>query len=305
MSEKRGPWYLISGLIAGLGLGLLLAWVILPIPYTATTPASLRSDFKDQYRYLIASVYTATGNLERARARLNLLGDEDPVKALGEQAQRTMANSSAMDSVRPLADLGEALRANPIPTILPTQTAAPLSDSPTPAPPVNEASATPQVSPATPTQADIASPTFTPDIFIVPTLEETPLPPPTPIPTTTPRPTRTATSTPGTPFELISQSTFCEPTRPGLLQVNLLDSKGQPASGVELVITWAGGSEHFFTGLKPELGFGYADFTMLPQVEYALSASNSARITGLITSACTAADGSTYPGGIRLEFKQP
>lgn len=66
MTENRGPWYLVTGLLLGLGVGLLLAWVILPVPYVASTPVSLRSDFKDEYRYLIASAYTATGNLERA-----------------------------------------------------------------------------------------------------------------------------------------------------------------------------------------------------------------------------------------------
>jgi hypothetical protein len=91
-----------------------------------------------------------------------------------------------------------------------------------------------------------------------------------------------------------------------LLQVLLENTNGEPAAGIELVITWLGGEEHFFSGLKPELGNGYADFVMTPDVEYTLSMSNGGTpITGLISPACTAADGSAYSGGILLEFKQP
>jgi hypothetical protein len=304
LSEKRGPWYLLTGLLLGLALGIFIAWVVLPIPYVNATPASLRNDFKDQYRYQIASVYAATGNLERARARLAEIKTEDPVKALGEQAQRRLANNASMETVRPLANLAEALQANPVALVLPTETATPASDAPAPALPINEASATPGTASTALAQTDTPYPTATPDLLTVPTLAETITPPPTPIPATPP-PTRTLTPTPGTPFELSGQSTFCEPTQPGLLQIYLQNSSGQPAAGVELVITWAGGAEHFFTGLKPELGNGYADFSMTPNVEYALNASGNTRVTGLISSTCTAQNGDTYLGGIRLEFKQP
>jgi hypothetical protein len=104
---------------------------------------------------------------------------------------------------------------------------------------------------------------------------------------------------------LTDQSTFCDSARPGLLQVILENAAGNPASGIELTVTWLGGEETFYTGLKPELGFGYADFAMTPGIEYALSLSGGVtRITGLQTSPCNA-DSGDYPGSIRLEFRQP
>jgi hypothetical protein len=37
------------------------------------------------------------------------------------------------------------------------------------------------------------------------------------------------------------------------------------------VVSWNTGQDRFFTGLRPEKGKGYADFTMAPQVEYDVS----------------------------------
>jgi hypothetical protein len=132
------------------------------------------------------------------------------------------------------------------------------------------------------------------------------LPLPTAIFTATPHPTRSPTPTLGAPFALVNQSTFCEPTQPGLLQVFLVDGAFKPVAGVELVITWFGGEDHFFTGLKPDIGNGYADYQMAENTEYALSLSaGGARVTGLKAPACTDQNGKAYPGGIHLEFKQP
>jgi hypothetical protein len=89
--EKRGPWYLLTGLVLGIALGLIYAWIFQPVQYVDTSPASLRSDFKDQYRALIAAAYLGNGDLVRARARLELIKDEDMFRAISEQAQRTLA----------------------------------------------------------------------------------------------------------------------------------------------------------------------------------------------------------------------
>jgi hypothetical protein len=310
LNERRGHWYLLTSAVIGTALGVFLAWVVFPVQYTEAFPASLRADFKDEYRYMIAASYAVTGNLGRARARLALLEDKDIIQALGDQSQRMLANNTAPDVVRSLADLSQALQANPAPTASPPQTETPIP--PQLLPTITEESTSAEVpAPAsdTPTtQADTQTPTpssgDSPQTTSTP--EIPPTTPPTSIITVAPRPTHTATFTPGPPFNNVKSTPFCEADQPGLLQIWLEDSSGQPAAGVELVITWAGGEEHFFSGLKPELGNGYADFVMSPNVEYALSLSNgSTRVTGLSTQACTAEDGSSYPGGTRLDFKQP
>jgi len=77
MNLKRDIPYLILALVIGIGLGLVYAWFISPIEYVDATPQVLRADFKDDYRVAIAAAYAATGNLERARSRLNCSGSAD------------------------------------------------------------------------------------------------------------------------------------------------------------------------------------------------------------------------------------
>ncbi len=45
-NDNRGPWYLITGLVVGIIIGVLVAWVVQPVNYTNTNPASLRADYQ-------------------------------------------------------------------------------------------------------------------------------------------------------------------------------------------------------------------------------------------------------------------
>lgn len=305
MKESRGFLYLFTGLAFGLGLGLFFAWGLAPTQFVDTTPASLRIDFKDEYRFMIASAYRANGDLIRAQARLNTIGDVNPPKALGEQAQRMLANNSSVQMVLVLADLSEALQT--LPTVASTPSPGPVSPTPLPQlavqPPGDEASSTPQNDTPTATSTALKN---SPEPQHPPTGTDTPSPSPAPIATLAAHPRPSLTATPGLAFKLLLQTSQCEPSQPGLLQIYLSDTKSKPVAGVELVITWFGGEEHFFSGLKSEISPGYADYGLSENVEYDLSLSPAGtRVTGLRASTCTDASGGSYPGGIRLEFKQP
>ena len=73
-------------------------------------PAILRADFKDQYRVVIAASYASSHDLARARARLELLSDTDPIGELSAQAQRMLGAGESFDSVQPLAQLATDLQ---------------------------------------------------------------------------------------------------------------------------------------------------------------------------------------------------
>jgi hypothetical protein len=53
--------------------------------------------------------------------------------------------------------------------------------------------------------------------------------------------------------------------------VMVLDANGQQKPNVELFIRWGGGQDRFFTGLKPEVGAGYADYTLEKGETYQVS----------------------------------
>lgn len=321
-SPKRSfPWYLLTGLLIGLALGLSFAWLIAPTQYVDTNPASLREEFKEQYRRLIAVSYAANGDLARAQARLTLLNDPTIADTLAAQAQRALATGAPSEEVRALAQLAAVAEAPPasIPTAAPL-TQFPTDPSPptdTPLPeatllPTNTATASPGPS-ATETallETDTPAPeTTTPDAVTGTPGPSTPdLPTRTPSPTNTPVPSNTPTFAPTalSPFILDQRTLICNPDIVGPLLMVTTQDGDQGIPGIEIILNWANGEEHFFTGLKPELGLGYADFAMTPDVTYTLRlADGSQLITDLLAEQCTADNGKTIWGSWELIFIQP
>lgn len=280
---KRFPWLALFLLIAGAGLGILYAWVIAPAPFKDTSPNTLRADFKDDLRSLIAAAYASNGDLERARARLALLGDSDPLAVLNAQAQRMLADGDSFEEVQQVAQLAADLQQPPLATTEPTRPSFTTT-------PILVVTLPGDVTPE-------STGTFIPEQVIEP---------PATVSTPTPRPTRTPTPEPGRAYELTAQDTLCEAgLQEGLLQILVTDSRRRPAPGVEIIVTWDGGEEHFFTGFKPELGNGYADFVMQAGIVYTVRVgAGSATVTNVAPPGCTSTDGIPYIGVIRLSFQQ-
>ncbi len=282
------PWYMVTGLVIGLGLGLFIAWGLVPVEYVDTTPASLRADFKDLYRLLIARAYLYDRSLPRARARLNLLHDENPVRALAVQAQHAVAQGQPDRDIQALGNLAAALGSSattppsgasppPVWTFTPTVTATP---SPTPTPVLAPGG------PLTPSPSPTGYPTLPPT--------------PTPLPTRTPVPTPTQ----GAPFLLVDQQPLCDPNLGMLLQFWLEDRNGNPVPGAEIVVAWDTGEEHIFTGLKPDIGPGYADFRMAEGQTYRVRPVPGGEPVTVQPWECQA-DGQRFWGGWTLTFRRP
>jgi hypothetical protein len=119
-NEQRGPWYLLTGVVIGLVLGLVYSWWIHPVEYVDTPPSSLRGGYKDQYRLMIAYAFAANPDMVRAQERLKLLKDADPQRALTEQAQRILANEGSEQDARTLGALAAAFQQ--LPEVLATPT---------------------------------------------------------------------------------------------------------------------------------------------------------------------------------------
>lgn len=287
MKEIRAYWHLLLGIILGLGLGLVISWKIAPQSSPANPPAHLRDDFKDSYRALIAAAYASTGDLPQAKNRLAELNDPNSVETLKMQAQRTLAEGNNPQEIEALA----ALAADLSQEIFATQVTATSTRFLT---------QTPRI--VTPTGTFSASTAET-------SASETPLPTLTPIPffTRTQPAIATPSQTPRAPFVLQTQDEICSTNlSEGLLMVYVSDSADKPLSGVEIVVSWEGNEEHFFTGLKPELGRGYADFAMQPNKTYTLHlAAGSTTASNLYAPSCQDKEGHHYWGSLRLKFQQP
>ena len=291
--DSRGPWYLLTGLILGLVMGLLYAWVVSPIRYVDTSPVSLRADFKDQYRGLIASAYAADHDLGRAQARMALLGDPDPVQILAAQAQRMVAEGASGNQAQALALLAANYHQTPLPaTAVPTQTLEPTSTVQLEQPVQLETQSAIRTITASPQPSPTRKPTA-----VTPTITRIP---PTPLPSWTP------TITAGPPFTLQSSNLECDPAQATpQIEVFVENGAGDPVPGVRVNVFWDGGEDFFYTGLKPERGLGYGDFEMTPGTIYSLRLADGGQmVNDLKTARCTV-QGQTFWGSRKLIFRQP
>lgn len=284
MNDRRGNWYLITGLLLGAVLGVVYAWVISPIQPAGVTPAALRADFKDQYRALVAAAYNANGDLDRARTRLAQLNEGDSALALAVEAQQLVTNGGSQDDARAMALLAANLG-----QVQGVSTPQPVSEIM-----------------ATLTEIPVSAPTSGMDVrTATPVSQSTPSPS---LAVSSPFPTRTPTPTLGPPFILKERTQVCDASQPApLIQVDVRDSAGEPVAGVKVIVTWGISEEdYFYTGLKPAISLGYADFVMQPGTSYLLRLGDGGQaVSDLIAPDCKDPDGKAYPGGWKLVFSQP
>lgn len=289
---RRFPWSALFAFLIGVGLGLAYAWVIAPHRIWEAQPSDLRAEFKEQYRAVVAAAFAGTGNLPRARARLAILGDTNPIDALNAQAQRMLASAQTFERADQVAALASALAG---------MDGAPAS-SPTPETLIEAGETFTPISPPLSEVPGLLSGTAE----LVETQETIIETQPAAIEATT-RPTNTFTPEPGEPFTLTGQDTICDPNLPdGILQVLVSNRNRRQLAGTEIIITWDGGTEQFFTGLKPELGAGYADYSMAPDTTYTVQLARGSDVAlGITAPTCQTPDGASFLGGIKLTFQQP
>ena len=278
MEQKRGNWYLLTGLVLGLIIGLVYSWVVSPITQVDTHPNLLRDDYKDIYRSLIARAYRANVNLPRAEARLELIGDQEPALALAAQAQRFLAESEDNEMALILANLSSVIQSAHMP--------AATQPQPTGTPTPEESNGSNETG-GNPTQNGDGS-TPSPSDGVISS--------PTPSPTDSP------------PFILQDSSPICDPTLgESLIQVIATDGSGEGIPGVTLEISLGTDpTEVFYTGLKPELGLGYADFSAEPGLTYQLEIPESGLIiTDIEVPTCQTENEDSYWGSWEIYITHP
>jgi hypothetical protein len=292
--DRRGSWYLLTGAVLGVAIGLFYSWVISPVEYVDAPPYALRADYKDEYRALVAAAYLYSNDILRAEDRLAQLKDDETAQSIAKQAQQALAEGRPEAEVKALGSLAMALNQGLTPEV-PSIVSTPMVTNSLPTEP---GTATPLL--IQPTATPSSSPQLNP---ILETAIVSPEPSNTPQPTRTPVPT----ATPGAPFVLQTTTLACNPNQSEpLIQVEILDAAGQPVPGIELVVTWDGGEDHFFTGLKSELGMGYGDFVMTPDVVYTVQLAEGGEPENDLSAAeCVSEDGERFWGSWMLKYIQP
>jgi hypothetical protein len=247
------------GFAVGLALSLTYGWVLDPRPLPVR-PADLRLRDKEFYLRLIAAAFFHDKDEEKAQARLAELELPNLEETLVGVTERYITEERDVRDIIALVMLADALGqttrpmvaflATPTPAPTPTPTRAP---TPTPRPSQTPTPVTP-IPTRTPTPTRTRTPTQTPTR--------------TPAPTRTPTPTNTPTPGPDSPFGLAQSVVLCDETSSGLLRIYVRDRLGVGLPGVEIAIDWPGGEDRLFTGFKPDIDPGYADFQMEPDERY-------------------------------------
>jgi hypothetical protein len=276
-AKKPGDnWWWIGGFLFGFAVGLALSltygWVLDPRPLPMR-PADLSQRDKQLYLRLIALAFAHDNDEGRARTRLAALELPDLDTAVVSLTEQYIDEGRDVRDIMALIALAKVFGQTTsamipyvaTPTPVPTSTPSPVptptprpTQSPTPLTPVPTATSTPtKTRVPTNTPPATRTPTGTPSL--------TPSPTHTATATRTPTPTKTATPGPNAPFGLAQSVLLCEnTTNGGLLRIYVRDRLGAGVPGVEIKVSWPGGSDKFFTGFKPEIDIGYADFLMEP-----------------------------------------
>lgn len=282
--ERRSPLYLATGLIIGVVIGLVFGWIILPVEAIDLAPDVLREDFKIEYRELISLAYLANGDIGRARSRLDLLGEGNQARTLEIQAQEAMGRFAQEHIARAIGLLAENLKISQdeIQTFILTEKS----------PEDNQIAQT-----ATPEQIseinETPSPTAT-GVF---------LPTSTSNPIDSPMQQSTNVEDNVKKYLISKQEVLCE-NQNGVqnLQIYVLDN-GVQIPWIEIEIEWENGFNRIYTGFKPDIGNGFADFVMQEQVLYNVKLGElSEPLIGISWAECIGSDGTKWWGGWEINF---
>jgi hypothetical protein len=198
-----------------------------------------------------------------ASLRLGQLGLEDAKQSVLGLFQR-YGEAGYSEETRSLAQLAYDLGVTDVallpyiqePTAIPEPTP---TEAPTTAP-------VPTVTPVAPTPTPTEPPAE-------PTATAT-QPPPTPTSTAAPpqEPTRTPTVAVGFDYQLVEQKDLgCTSERDGhYILVYVRDESDRGLAGVELLVKGPGVEDTFYTGLKPEVDAGFADFAVSAPGSYSV-----------------------------------
>ena len=111
--------YSVIAIVIGIGLGLFYGWVVSPVQFVDTTPASMRADYRADYVLMIAEAYHADQNTDLAVRRLAVFGSNSPAEIAAQALQTAQNIGYSANDISLLQELTRALQAyQPAPTTI-------------------------------------------------------------------------------------------------------------------------------------------------------------------------------------------
>jgi hypothetical protein len=109
MTAKRWLLFLLS-IFIGTGLGLYYGWVLSPVEYVDTTPATLRADYRADYTLMVAETFQSEQDAGAAARRLAVLGSNSPATLATSALDYARLNGYAPTDLQLLQNLALALQ---------------------------------------------------------------------------------------------------------------------------------------------------------------------------------------------------
>ena len=97
--------------IIGIALGLFYGWIINPVKFVDTTPASLRADYRTDYVLMVAEAYHADQDVDLAVRRLAIFGSETPAAITAQALQVGRQTNYSENDIALLQELTRAMQA--------------------------------------------------------------------------------------------------------------------------------------------------------------------------------------------------
>ena len=102
--------YFFGASLVGIGVGLYYGWVVSPIQYYDTTPATLRIDYQADYVLMVAEVYADDKDAILAVERLYFLGADTPMEIVQQAIVYAVQAGYAPEDLALMRELGEVAR---------------------------------------------------------------------------------------------------------------------------------------------------------------------------------------------------
>lgn len=234
-------------IVAGIGIGLVVGWVVWPLNGKNATLADLAPAYKEDYIVLVSAAYARDGGLDKAQSRLDQLQAPNAAQWVADLADAYIREGRDPRDLQCLVALADGLGIAdstmlaavatdtpvplPTPTPLPTDTATPIPTD-TPVPPTDTSAPTDTSVPPTDTSVP---PTDT----AVPPKPAATRAPTRPAPTATPKPA----PKPAVDFRVKEARLFTYDEGGccgnGLIQIRVLDVDGTPLDGIKVHMIWS------------------------------------------------------------------